>query len=65
MTINQLPVPMIVTTKEIVDKVMAGEIISIPVVQFSQFLFEADMDMLECKINCAQIGSIVELTRWT
>lgn len=64
MTINQLPVPMIVTTAEIIEKVMAGETISIPVVQFSQFLYEADMDMIECKMNCKQIGTMVELTRW-
>lgn len=48
----------------IIDKVMAGEIMIIPAVQFGAFLAECDFKKLEFTIECKQQGFIVILTKW-
>ncbi len=61
---TQLPGPPILTAKAIAKEVMQGETITIPVIQFSQFLWEADEGRLEFCIEARQQGGGVVLTKW-
>ena len=52
------------TVEGIVKAVMAGETISLPTMQFGQFLWACEVSRLEFCIKTKQQGSVVVLERW-
>ena len=60
----ELPGPEILTARTLVERVMGGETVIIPLAQFGQFLFEADEDRLEFCMKTEQRGTQVAFTKW-
>lgn len=54
----------LLTAKAIVEKVMEGQTVVLPTVQFAQFLYECDTERLEFAIDATQQGGAIILSRW-
>ena len=60
----QLPGPEVLTARTLVEKVMAGKTVTIPIAQFGQFLFEVYEERMEYCMQTEQRGDMLVFTKW-